>query len=137
MKEQDRIEQHLDKLTKKVMDSSLESPSADFTANIMMQLDKSVETKTIVYKPPITNWGWMGIAAVVAGIALFVLYGNAEPISWLENVDLSVITNNKVSETVSGITISKIVMYAIILFGASWFVQVQLIKRHVEQRLSY
>lgn len=135
---QDHTEQHLDKLAKKVMQTStLESPTKDFTANIMSQIEGVSITASTSYKPLISKFGWAAIVLILMGISSFVMFSNLESTSLLEKIDFSFISNNKVTNAVSGITFSKIIMYIVVLFGGLWFVQIQLVKRQLEKSLNY
>ena len=135
---QDHTEQHLDKLAKKVMQtSSLESPTKDFTANIMSQIEGVSIAASTSYKPLISKLGWAAIVLILMGISSFVMFSNLESTSLLDKIDFSFISNNKVTNAVSGITFSKIIMYIVVLFGGLWFVQIQLVKRQLEKSLNY
>ena len=60
---QDHLEQRLDKLAKKVVKYyKLESPSLDFTANVMQQVEASQISHITVYKPLISKRAWFVIA---------------------------------------------------------------------------
>ena len=109
---QEHTEQHLDKLAKKVMQtSSLESPTKDFTASIMSQIEGVSLAPSTSYKPLISKLGWAAIVMILMGISSFVMFSNLESTSLLEKIDFSFISNNKVTNAVSGITFSKIIMY--------------------------
>ena len=65
---QDHLEQRLDKLAKKVIKSSkLESPSLDFTANVMQEIEASQVSHITVYKPLISKRAWFVIAILIIG----------------------------------------------------------------------
>ena len=134
----DHTEQHLDSLAKKVIKSSaIKSPSADFTANIMKQIEHVAIGKSIVYKPLISKYGWFGIIALLVGISMYMVFGNVEGLSMLESVDYSVISNNKVTDALSGIKFSKTLMYAIGFFGLVFFIQIPLMKHYMNKRLEF
>jgi len=135
---QEHTEQHLDRLAKKVITASpLKSPSVDFTANIMKQIEHVSIGETAVYKPLISKYGWFGIITVLVGISLYMILGNVESLSILESVDYSVISNNKVTEALSGIKFSKTLMYAIGFFGLVFFIQIPLMKHYMNKRLEF
>lgn len=135
---QEHTKQHLDKLSKKVMRSSvLETPSVDFTATIMSQIENISIEKVTVHKPLISKLGWFSIVVIVAGIVGYTMYGNVESISWLNTIDYSVISNNKISNAISGITISRVMMYAIVFFGLAWFIQIPMMSHYFNKRLEY
>jgi len=135
----EHIEQHLDSLAKKVIkETSLESPSKDFTSNIMAQLDNiSIESVT-TYKPLISKKVWFVFTiAILGGFIYTLIDGGLQSMGWFESIDLSVISNNKFVDAASSITISKILMYAVALFGLFWFAQIGIIKNHLEKQLNY
>ena len=131
----DHTEQHLDNLAKKAMKASLlESPSNDFTANIMKQIEPIKIGSSTVYKPLISKYGWFGIIAILIGISVYVMFGNVDSSPLLETIDYSVISNNKVTDVLSGIKFSKTLMYAIGFFGLVFFIQIPLMKHLMNKR---
>ncbi|RLD30026.1 MAG: hypothetical protein DRI75_01345 [Bacteroidetes bacterium] len=135
----DHTEQHLDKLVKKVMKSSLlESPSLDFTANIMEKVEASAISHITVYKPLISKRAWLLISILVIGSLSYGIFGSGlEGLGWFDTIDFSIITNNKVTEAISGITFSKTLMYAVGLCGLLFFVQIPMMKHYFDKRLEY
>ena len=135
---QDHTEQHLDKLARKVMQSSsLESPSLDFTANIMAKVKASGISHITVYKPLISKSTWLIVAVLIFGGLSYGIFGDIEGLGWVDKVDLSVISNNKITEAISGITFSKTAMYAIGLCGLVFFIQIPMMKYYLNKRLEY
>ncbi len=135
----EHTEQHLDKLAKKVMQlSSLESPSLDFTAKIMAKVEASATSNITVYKPLISKSGWLIISILVIGGLTYGIFGSGlEGLGWFDNIDYSIISNNKVTEAISGITFSKTLMYAIGLCGLVFFIQIPMMKHYFDKRLEY
>ncbi|MCK0110194.1 hypothetical protein MWU58_12875 [Flavobacteriaceae bacterium S0825] len=130
--------QHLDNLAKKAMTSSgLKAPSIDFTAKVMKEIESIRIGSSTVYKPLITKYGWFGIIAILIGVSLYMTLGNVEGSTLLDAVDYSVISNNKVTSVLSGITFSKTVMYAIGFFGLVFFIQIPLMKHIMTKCLEY
>ena len=135
---QEYTEQQLDVLAKKMMHSSKrEKPSMDFTANVMKNIEHAVIGETIVYKPLISKRAWFIIIAIVVGVAAYVTLGNVQGVSWFDNVDFSTVSNNRLVNTLSGITISKTLTYAIGICGLLFFVQIPLMKYLMDKRLEY
>jgi len=135
---QDHTEQHLDKLAKKVMQSSsLESPSLDFTANIMANIEASGISHITVYRPLISKHTWLIVAILILGGLSYSIFGNLEGLGWVDKVDLSVISNNRVTEAISGITFSKTLMYAVGVCGLVFFIQIPMMKHYMDKRLEY
>jgi len=133
-------EQHLDKLAKKVMQaSSLETPSIDFTATIMKKIE-GLETSSITtYKPLISKKVWIIISALIIGGLwyLFTLEGSQTSSGLLDKVDYSMVTDNSIVDAISGLVMSKVLMYAVTLFGAAWFIQISLLKHQFNKRLEF
>ena len=128
-------EQHFNDLAKKVYKStSIESPSLDFTSKVMAKLEGQTST---AFQPLISKKGWFGIAAVIIGVITFSFFGNVQGLSFLENVDLSILSNNKVSDTLSSIQLSQTLVYCVAIFGAAWLFYVPLMKNMVDKRLQF
>ncbi len=131
-------EQHLDNLAKKTIKSSgLKSPSIDFTAKVMEQIEPIKIGSSTVYKPLITKYGWFAIIAILIGVSIYVMFNNTGNSPLIDAVDYSVISNNKVTNVLSGITFSNTLMYAIGFFGLVFFIQIPLMKHYMNRRLEY
>ncbi len=135
---EDHTEQHFDKLAKKVMKMSLlESPSLEFTANVMAGVKAAPVNDITVYKPLISKRMWLTISILILGSLSYVIFGNGiEDLGWFDNVDLSIISNNKVTDALSGMTISKTLAYAIGIFGLVFFIQIPMMKHYFDKRMS-
>lgn len=138
---QDNTEQHLDKLAKKVMTtSSLEKPSLDFTTNLMSKIEDIGVSNTVVYKPLISKRvGTIIFVLVIAGLAFAIFGNNIQSSGWFDTIDLSVLSDNKVTETLSSFSfsVSNILMYAIVFFGLAFFIQITVLKNYHQKRLNY
>lgn len=134
----EHTEQHLDKLARKTMTSSgLKSPSVDFTANVMKNIEGVTIGETLKYKPLITKYGWFAIIAILTGVSIYVMFNNTGNSTLIDTVDYSIISNNKVTNVLSGITFSKTLMYAIGFFGLVFFIQIPLMKHFMNKRLEF
>ena len=128
-------EQRLDELTKKMMSSTkLESPSSNFTQNLMAKIEQ-MELEPKVHKPLISKVAWIFIGVVITGIILYSSFFGLESFGLVDNVDYSIIENNKVTEALSGLSISKTLMYSILLFGVFMLVQMTVLKNYFDKRL--
>ena len=134
---QDHLEQHLDRLTKKVIKSpGLEKPSVDFTANIMAKLDGAT-SKAFVYKPLISKTGWVLIILLLIIASVYLIMTGTNESSILGAIDFSILSNNKLTQLFSGINLSSTVIYVIGIGGFMWFVQVSILKHYLDKRLEY
>ena len=129
------IDKHIEKLVNKTMKkASLESPSLDFTNIVMAQVNALGQSSVTTYKPLISIPMWFGIFTVALAIVLYIIFGTTTTeMSWLNSIDLSILTDNKFSNAVSGFKVSKIVMYGIVLFGIMLFIQVSILKHHFDK----
>jgi len=135
---QDHTEQHLDKLAKKVMQSTaLETPSLDFTAHLMDKVQGISISDITEYKPLISKTAWFVIAILIIGCLSYGLFGGLEGLGWFDKIDLAAISNNKITDAISGITISKTLMYAIGMCGLVFFIQIPIMKHFLDKRLEY
>jgi len=105
----------------------------------MAEIEAST-SKVTTYKPLISKKMWFVIAISIIGLITYFSLGNSIKSSGRFNtIDLSMLSDNKVSETLSSFTfnISNTVMYAIAFFGLAFLVQITLIKRHHNKQLKY
>ena len=94
------------------------------------------QSKVTIYKTLISKPMWFAIFVVALLIVSYIIFGmNTTETSWLSFIDLSVITDNKLSNTLSGFRVSKTVMYSVVLFGIMLFIQVPILKNYFDKRL--
>ena len=134
----DNIDKHIEKLVDKTMKkTSLESPSFDFTNTVMAQVNALERSTVTTYKPLISKPMWFVIFAVGLMIVMYILFGMTSTESgWLNFIDLSVLTDNRYSNALSGFKVSKTVMYGVVLFGIMLFVQVPILKHYFDKRIA-
>lgn len=135
MKEKDN--KYLDGFAKKTIKStSLESPSFGFTSEVMSQVVALNSDKTTVYKPLISKKAWSLIALIFVTLCVYlILDTNAESSSWFSSLNLNMLFNNKISNSLSGFTISNTLFYAIALFGFMFCIQIPFLKNHLDKRI--
>lgn len=133
----DNVDKHIERLVDKTMDySELESPSLDFTNVVMSQVNALEKGTVTTYQPLISKPMWFAIFAVGLAIVLYIIFGTTTSESgWLNTIDLSVLTDNKLNNAFSGFKVSKTVMYAVVLFGIMLFIQVPILKHYFDRRL--
>lgn len=140
----DNMDKHLDKLIGKVMeDMPLESPSIDFTANILSKVKALPQSEATVYKPLISKNVWFGIGTLVLGLSIYLTFGaTIESSSWLsflnfEKIPSVTLPSLKFPTLLSGVKISKTFMYSIVIFAVFLFVQIPLLKKQFDKQLEY
>ncbi len=132
------VDKQIEKLIDKTMKhTELESPSFNFTNAVMSQVHALEQSAVTTYKPLISKPMWFAIFAVGLAIVLYIVLGTSTTeTSWLSFIDLSVLTNNKFSIALPEFTISKTVMYAVVLFGLMLFIQIPILKNYFDKRIA-
>jgi len=128
MKENDKnIENLIDKM---MSENTLESPSVDFTSKIMSQILVSEKAKIKPYKPliSISTWIFIGIA-----LALLIVY-NVFFAETQNNLEIGKSYTDKISAIVSGIHISKTLLYAILIVPFMILIQVGVLKNYFDKK---
>jgi len=128
MKESDKnIENLIDKM---MAENTLESPSMDFTSKIMSHVLESEKSKSKVYKPLISKTTW-----ILIGIALaFLFIYNVYFVGTENNLDIGKSYTDKISAIVSGIHISKTIIYAILIVPFMILIQVGVLKNYFDKK---
>ena len=128
-------DKHLEKLVSKVMkDSTLETPSFDFTSHIMQHVVGV--SKTTLYKPLISKAGWfcLIISVLIATVVLGINEG-VQNSNWFNTINFSLLTSFELPNVFSRIQFSHTSLYAFILFGIMACIQVPLLKSYFDKRL--
>ena len=135
MKENDG--KHIDKLIDKVMkQSSLESPSVDFTALVMGKVE-AIQTSThTTYEPLISKrvWALLSIGFLVL-IGLIARFGKTDNSIWFGNFDF--LNTNRFSELLNGIQVSQTTLVSIFIFAFMLLVQIPLLKNYFDKRIQF
>ncbi|NCO62273.1 MAG: hypothetical protein GW839_01400 [Flavobacteriales bacterium] len=137
----DNSEKHIEKLVDKLMkENTLQTPSFDFTANVMSQIKALSSTNVFIYKPLISKIGWFFIGFALLALTIFIAFSiKTESTGFLSTIDFSVLTNNKITKVfsgfkISGFEVSKTLSYSLLLLGIMVCVQIPFLKHHFNQR---
>jgi len=136
----DNIENSLDKLSEKIITASnLETPSLDFTATIMSNINVvTKQSESTIYKPLISKKAWLFIAVVFILLLSYILSVNTSGnISWFTDVNFSFMPNISMTNLFSKLSFSKTVVYAIVFLTLMLFVQVSLLKKHYDNQINF
>jgi hypothetical protein len=131
------IEQLVEKMMKKTF---LDTPSIDFTSNIMSKVLEIKTSKVTVYKPLISKKVWGIIAFAVVALVFYSVFGvETKASGFLNTIDLSLFTNNKIVNTISSFKtssfqVSKTFGYAFMFLGIMICVQILFLKHHFNRR---
>lgn len=133
----DNVEKQIEKLIDKTMKhSELESPSMDFTNVVMARVTALEKNSITTYQPLISKPMWIVLFAIAVVIVSYIVFGaGVSDSSWFDTIDLSVIAENKFSNALSGLKVSKTVVYAVVLFGLMLFIQIPILKHYFNRSL--
>lgn len=124
-------------IKKYVSEIKLESPSADFTSNIMDVVSSiDMAKSTIAYKPLISKKGWFLVVSILAAILMVPLRGVES--KWVTFPELNFSFLEKINFTglLDGFDISNTVLCTACLFAVLLSVQIFYLKGYFEKQLS-
>lgn len=124
-------------LKKQLQEIPLESPSQNFTANIMDVIQQEESAVVIKYKPLISKKIWFVVAAAVVAIFFFIPFQKKEG-GLLEKVslDFSFMDQINFSGAFSGLSVSTIAFYGLLFFAVMIFIQVVYLKGYFAKRIA-
>ena len=134
----EKIDKQIEELVERSMKTqSLESPSSNFTSMVMKQVHALEQSRVTVYKPLISKPMWFAMFVVTLLVVAYIIFGMKTTETGLLNfIDLSILTDNKLSSAMSGFKVSKTVLYSVVLFGIMLFIQVPILKNYFNKRLT-
>lgn len=133
MDEQQKKE--LETFVDKVMgETSLESPSPDFTEKLMTKIEAQSQQQVFVAQPllPRKLLTFLFLGFVGGFIYLLMTYGLDSNQGWFKNIEWNLDFSNT-WRWMEGYTASKVTLYAVLLFGVLFFVQIPWLKRYLDQ----
>ena len=130
-------DKHIEKFVDKMMkETTLDTPSVDFTAQVMSQVLKIKTSQTTVYKPLISKWVWYGIFISMLGLIAYLSF-NSSAVSGglLEKFNLGTLPKFNIPNLFSGLHFSKTTIYACVFLTLMLFIQIPIIKHVMNKRL--
>lgn len=127
----------IEKLIDKVMkQSTLETPSVDFTSIIMGKVDVIKANASTTYEPLISKRIWFAIFGVFLVFVVYVIWiGKLEGSGWFGSMDFNILSANKFSEIFNGIRLSNTTSVSILMFAVMLLVQIPLLKYYFSKRI--
>lgn len=126
-------------LKKHIQEIPLESPSIDFTKNLMGVLSNEEVSKVTKYVPLISKKFWIGLLTIVAAsvIALLLIPFQKGEGSLLEKVpiDFSFLDNVNFSGMFDGMSVSSTTFYGVVLFSIMIFIQIFYLKGYLNKKV--
>jgi hypothetical protein len=132
--EENKKDKILDAFTKKYLkEIELESPSKNFTATLMKQLEAK---QKIVFnqQPLISKNGWFGIFSIILIVLFFSSKSDKKSIIKLPEVDFSFLSNVKIFHVFDFLSVSNTTMIAFLLFGGMFIFQLLYLKNYFDKR---
>ena len=128
MKESDKnIENLIDKM---MSETTLDSPSIDFTSKVMAQIQVAEKSAAKGYKPLISKSIWFVIGlGLIALMVYSVFFGGTN-----NNLEIGKSYTDKISMLFSGIHLSKNVLYAILVVPFMVLIQVGILKNYFDKK---
>ena len=128
MKESDK---NIENLIEKMMsETTLQSPSIDFTSNIMSQILVAEKAKIQPYKPLISISTWIFIGITLAVLVLYnVFFAETQ-----NNLEIGKSYTDKISALVSGIHVSKTLLYALLIVPFMILIQIGDLKNYFDKK---
>lgn len=128
MKENDKEIENL--IEKMMAESTLESPSIDFTSKIMSQVLAIEKSKIKVYKPLISRSAWIFIGMSLIALTSYSIFTNNE----ISNSAITQLYTDKASALFSGIHFSKNTMYALLIVFSMILIQIGVLKNYFDNK---
>ncbi len=122
-------------LKKQIQDIPLESPSKDFTSNIMDVLQEKESVVTTIYKPLISKKVWIFVAAAIAAIFFIPFQDSEEGLLSKVSFDFSFLEKLNLSGILDGVNVSSTSLYVAFFFTTMIFIQVVFLKNHFNKRI--
>ena len=134
----ENIDKYLNDVSRKVItEGAIQSPSFNFTDNVMVQVEELNKKHVTTYKPLISKTTWVLIAVGFMSLIVYALISNnhIESSSWLNKIDFNILSNNNVTNTLSSFKLPKILIYAVVFFGLMVCIQIPFLKNYFNKRL--
>ena len=131
--EDKKWEEFLDRI---MGEAALESPSKDFTATILQKIETESAKEVYQYKPLLSKPVLAGIFVAFVGLMAFVVlkFGGQSTESWFDKLQWEP-NFQPVWSWMEQYTSSDVLLYAVLLFGILFFVQLPWLKKQLEQDL--
>ena len=128
-------DQNIEKLVERMlMKSEIESPSADFTQNVMSAVYASQKIRKIVYKPIFSKRTWF---IIFTGIIAIFIYSflNLNQQTPLFQINFSLFKFDRLEKFLPNFRISFLTGYVILLAAIAVMVQIFFLKKHFDKQL--
>lgn len=127
-----------DLLRKTIKKTPLTEPSANFTSDVMRQINSLSICKSTKYEPLISIKMWLFIVVSISVLIALILYSQGyENSNWLSLLLSKSYINSILSGLSFKFTLSRIFIYGFICFALMFFIQISMIKYYFEKSLKH
>ena len=128
MKESDK---NIENLIEKMMsEDTLQSPSMDFTSNIMSQILVAEKVQPKVYQPLISKSVWFFVFVVMISLVVYANFFSGTEY----NLEIGKSYSDKIAGAFSRIHFSKNTLYAIMIVPVMVLIQITLLKNYFDKK---
>ena len=131
-------EKHLDNLVSNMMkEVSLETPSENFEANLMANINKLSVRNALTYKPLISKSTWILLAFCFMTLMGYLIFG----VTWQDSesvitINFDLLFNNNFIQSIGNLKFSNIFTYAILSLAFMLLIQITFLKNYFDKRLA-
>jgi len=128
------VDENIEKLVKKlVQTASIETPSPDFTKNVMSGILASKTNNNIIYQPIISKRGWLLISTGIIGVFTFLIF-HTENASLANQFNFSFLQFDKLLNSFNGFQVSSMNANILLLSFLMISIQVLLLKSYLNKK---
>jgi hypothetical protein len=128
-------DQNIEKLVERMlMNNQIESPSPDFTGNVMSVVYASQKSRKIIYKPIFSKWTWIIIFTGIIAIFIYSFF-NLNQQTPLFEINFSLFKFDRLEKFLPNFRISFLTGYVILLAAIAVMVQIFFLKKHFDKQL--
>ncbi len=130
-----RDDKNIEKLVEKMMlESSMETPSIDFTSKVMSEVLSIEKQKLISYKPVISRRGWFMIFVAIGAFITWLIFNGYSQNQSSAHIGFGFINAGKILNVFSGFQFSSLTLYIILLGMIMIFIQILFLKNYLNKR---
>jgi hypothetical protein len=124
--------------TKKyVKEIPTETPSLDFTSNLMKKIEELQPLKsTITYKPLISKKGWFIVFLAIVAVVLVPFKQRKEPLFSLPEMNFSFLEKLNFDGLLENSSVSSTTLYLALTFSVFVCIQLFYLKGHFEKQIN-